>query len=193
MHKLVKGGLFMGKLALVLLVLGLVALPVMAQSIPKVEVFGGFQYDRTGGINLKGWDTALTANVNRWFGVTGDFSGGYTTGFHEYKYLFGPVVSVGKGGPISPFVHVLFGGFRDTGTVVLVPDFVTGMHAPQAHALLGSGSVNGLAIASGGGLDVKVSRHVAIRVAQVDWLMERFAGVWSHDNVRFSSGLLFRF
>jgi len=205
MHKLVKGGLFMGKLALVVLVLGLVALPTMAQSFPRVEVFGGFQYDRSGGANLKGWDGAVTANVNRWFGLTGDFSGTYLSGGHEYKYLAGPVISVGKAGRITPFVHVLFGGVRDTSTLVMDPGIATGgglgigasrhadITAAQPHALALPSTLNGFAMAYGGGLDIKASKHLAIRVAEVDWLMERFAGVWSHNNVRYSAGIVFRF
>lgn len=182
MRKLAEGGLFLGKLGLVLLVLGLVALPAMAQNVPKLEVFGGYQYNREGfsnGVNLNGWNAAVTANLSRHFGVTGDFSGVYATvpiplddggtfRVSEYTYMFGPVISGGRDKTLVPFAHALFGGFRESG-------------------------INGFAMAFGGGIDVKASRHLAIRVVQADWLLERAGGDTSNKNIRISAGIVFRF
>jgi hypothetical protein len=170
MRTLAKGGSFLAKVAVVLLVVGLFALPTLAQ-VPKVEVFGGFQYDRFEGTNLKGWDAAVTGDVNKWFGIAGDFSGAYLSGGHIYKYMGGPVISMDKEGRISPFVHFLVGGFR----------------------LSGEGTVNGFALAPGGGIDVKASKHVAIRVAQFDWILMHATGGWSNKNFRYSAGIVFRF
>jgi hypothetical protein len=163
------------KVAVVLLVAGLCALPTLAQ-VPKVEIFGGFQYDRSIGANFMGWDAAVTGNANRWFGITGDFSGTYgigaASGFHEYKYMGGPVFSVAKEAPVSAFVHVLFGGVHDTA---------------------GGASANGFVLAPGGGVDIKAGKRMALRIAQLDWLLERGGGAWSKKNFRYSAGIVFRF
>lgn len=59
----------------------MLAVPVMAgDGYPRAEAFGGYQFTRVGavpGINAHGWNAAVTGYVNRWFGVTGDFSGAY--------------------------------------------------------------------------------------------------------------------
>jgi hypothetical protein len=48
--------------------------PALAQQeTPSVEIFGGYQFSHfTPSINVNGWNTAVTGNVNRWFGITGD-------------------------------------------------------------------------------------------------------------------------
>ena len=53
-------------------------------------------------------------------------------------------------------------------------------------------SANGLAMMPGGGVDMG-SKQLAVRLVQFDWLISRFSGVTDKNNVRISSGLLFRF
>ena len=71
-----------------------------AEDHPKVEVFGGYQHLRVGvapDIGANGWNAAITGNVNRWFGVTADFSGAYrsvaTIGLTRPHICFRPVRS----------------------------------------------------------------------------------------------------
>ena len=49
----------------------------------------------------------------------------------------------------------------------------------------------------GGGVDVKASEHVAIRLGQVEYLMTRFketsASRQTQNNLRFSTGIVYRF
>ena len=151
--------------------LGLVSLPAFAQ---KAEVFAGYQFTHLdGNFNGNGWNAAGTVNVNSYFGVTADFSGAYKNGIRYHTYLFGPTLSAGKG-PISPFVHALFGGARIS---------VSG--AP--------GSANGFATALGGGVDAGMRHGIALRVIQLDWLVDHFSGVTDRKNVRASSGIVLRF
>src|SRR4029077_4256492 len=102
------------------LLFGMFSLTAFAQeNAPKAEFFGGYQYTRfDGGLNANGWDTALTGNLNRWFGVTGDFSGAYKTqngvSFNNYTYTFGPVVSLRQNRTFTPFAHFLAGGFHSS-------------------------------------------------------------------------------
>jgi hypothetical protein len=53
-----------------------------AQDTQRVEVFGGYSllHDSIlvpGAANFSGWDTSATIFLNRWLGVTADFSGHY--------------------------------------------------------------------------------------------------------------------
>jgi Outer membrane protein beta-barrel domain len=174
----------MNKLVLLVVFLGLLLLPAMAADTPKAEVFGGYQYTRVNvegtGFNFNGWNASLTGNVNNWFGVTGDFSGAYKTesgvSVKVYTYTFGPTVSLNHEGKVNPFVHALFGG------------------AHLSASLEGTGGgTNGFAMEMGGGVDAKLSPHLAFRAVQADWVYYRFQGVGESKNVRLSTGIVFRF
>lgn len=174
----------MRKLVGLALFLGMFSLASFAQemeSAPKAEIFGGYQYTRfDGGVNANGWDTAVTGNLNRWFGVAGDFSGAYKSqngvSFNNYTYTFGPVLSWRHNPSFTPFAHFLAGGFR----------------ASAAFSGL-SGSDSGFAMMFGGGVDVKATQHVAVRAVQFDWLSMRANGFSDNNNMRISTGLLFRY
>src|SRR5437762_5077077 len=108
----------MRKLIGLMLLLGLFSLAAVAQeNYSKAEIFGGYQYTRfDGGVNANGWDTAVTSNLNNWFGIGGDFSGAYKSlsgvSINNYTYTFGPVVSLRRNEAFTPFAHFLIGGFH---------------------------------------------------------------------------------
>ncbi|MEP6642853.1 MAG: outer membrane beta-barrel protein [Acidobacteriaceae bacterium] len=164
------------------LLFGMLSLAAAAQeSAPKGEFFGGYQYTKyDGGTNANGWDTAVTGNLNRWLGVTGDFSGAYNSqngvSFHDYLYTVGPVVSLRTNKAFTPYAHFLAGGSR------------------ASFSGLGlTGSNSGFAMMFGGGVDIAATRHVAIRAAQLDWLSLRSNGVSDNNNLRITTGLVFRY
>ena len=182
----------MQKFIVLIVFLGLLTLPLMAQD--RVEVFGGYQYLRLGSdnsnngtgnaISFNGWDTSVTGYFNKYFGVTGDFSGNYATvngaNVHIYSYTGGPVVGF-REGRVNPFVHVLFGGAH-----VSVSESAQGATV--------SVSKNGFTTLFGGGVDVKVNRAVAVRLAEFDWVYYHFSALnTSNDNVRLTTGIVFRF
>jgi hypothetical protein len=169
------------ELALLLCIFSLAAFAQETGTAPRAEIFGGYQYTRfDGGMNANGWDTALTGNLNRWFGVAADFSGAYKSqngvSFNNYTYTFGPVISWRHNAAFTPFTHFLAGGFR----------------ASAAFSGL-SGSSTGFAMMFGGGVDVKATQHVALRAVQFDWLSMRSNGYSDNNNMRISTGLLFRY
>ena len=186
-----------------------ISIPVMAQDNPKLEVFGGYQYQTIGG-NLgwqvgspyNGWDTAVTFNFSKHFGATGDFSGNYHSGnfgggsyyTHILTYAGGPVYSFGSGSNLKPFVHAMFGGAHITTPVMY------GTSPTYA-------SEGGYTAMAGGGVDYKLKKRIAVRLAQFDWIyyhnkdLGDFIGAKSSrgdspnftSNVRISTGVVFRF
>jgi len=74
----------MRQLIIVAISIAAFVVPALAQQeTPSVEVFGGYQFSHfTPSINANGWNAAVTGNVNRWFGITGDVSGSYKNGGH---------------------------------------------------------------------------------------------------------------
>jgi len=189
----------MRKLMLVVLVIGLLSLPLMAQDYPRFEVFGGYQYLYTDTSTIdgqtspsqsfNGWDAAVTAKLGRDLGLEGDFGGAYATisgvSTHVYTYTGGPIVFLSSG-KIKPFAHALVGG----------------VHVASSESGL-SVSQTGLTLMAGGGVDVRLKPAIALRLVQADWLYYRFgnqtvAGVTipaysQNNNIRVSSGIVLRF
>jgi opacity protein-like surface antigen len=157
------------------------ALPAAAQDAPRAELFGGYSYARLDAPgptkNLHGWNAAVQGNLNDWFGLVADFSGHYGERLGQrvstHQALFGPRLTLR--GPVSPFVHALFGVARGNA------------------GLFGSNSSEAaFGMAVGGGLDVKLRDHVNLRLIQGDYLMTRFFDR-RQDSFRLSAGLVFRF
>jgi opacity protein-like surface antigen len=160
---------------------------------PHWEWFVGYSYlnGRVGsGIksyNGNGGSTSLAYNFNHWFGLAGDF-GGYHTGHidgasvdvTQFTYLFGPRLSYRFG---TNDRHTLFGQI-----------LAGGAHAGASLGGL-SGSRNNFGMTAGGGLDVGLTKHWALRLAQVEYLLTDydFPNHYRPQNdFRFSTGLLFR-
>jgi opacity protein-like surface antigen len=159
----------------------------IAQDNPKGEIGGNYTYLRINpgggapGQNCHGGGGSVAGNLNSYFGVAGEFSGCRLTGLpsglsaHTFTYLFGPRLTYRGHGGFEPFAEALFGG---------------------AHASASGGGItasdNAFAMAIGGGADYKVTRSVAIRLIQADYLYTKF-GSTHQNNVRIQAGINFRF
>ena len=91
---------------------------------------------------------------------------------------------------MSPFVQALFGGIHASDVTVS-----SGCSGPGCTPLPAE---NKFAMALGGGLDVRVRRHLAIRAIQAEYLMTKFSDINSgssgtQNDMRLSTGLVFRF
>ncbi len=184
-------------------------------STPKVEWFFGYSFWRampTSDANrmgyLHGGSTSVAFNLNRWFGLVGDF-GGYAnsrvTLFNQaasqtfdsdgraYTYMFGPRFSSRHYEHFTPFFEALVGGTHASSVSI---SGCTG--DPICTPLQSENAFAGLL---GVGFDIKLTRHVAWRLVEGDFLATRFHDPFSasgdgrdwQKNVRLSSGLVFRF
>ena len=174
----------MRKLIPCLCLLLLSAGSALAQSgdYPRWDFTAGYTFNRLETpaprthINLNGFTTAVGGNFRRWVGVEGDFT--YTTGTFAarrrslFTYIVGPRFTK-RHDKVEPFVHVLIGGGHLSG--------------------FGS-STNGWAGKFGGGLDIIASKHVAVRVFQIDYYRYHGhvnVGEQRLDNAAFTFGLRF--
>ncbi len=172
---------------------------------PKWELFGGysFLYPNSdvhamlpGGLlpvtsplesNPRGLGGSLTYDFNRWFGLTLDgsthFHSGETglvmliddTGFSNVS--FGPKVTF-RGRHVAPFLEALVGDHQ------LAPD---ALH-----------DINKLGFMFGGGLDFKLSKHLALRLPRMDYVMSSYrygpsatTGSTDLQGIRGQAGLVF--
>lgn len=178
------------------------SLPAYAQGdYPKFEVFGGYSYF-SADINIDdpfddngvpffsqregfhGGAFSGAVNLSRSFGIVADFSyhkktvetPAFDLDFSTFAYLFGPRVTA-RGHRVEGFAHALIGGVRRK-----IDTFADDKD---------------LALGLGGGVDIKATDNVAVRLFQVDYLPFRdrnfFTGdkEWRH-NVRASVGVTFR-
>lgn len=168
----------MKKFALLAIVALSSALAAHAQEAPRGDFSVGYSYFRegfSGGANTHGGSVSGAAYFNDWLGVVGDFgvyhlSQSGTTA-NTYTFLAGPRLCANRGRSISPFVQALVGADR-----LNVPAF---------------GSAHGFSWSTGGGVDLAVSRHVAIR-PQFDYIGLRFSNGTTHA-ARASISVVFRF
>jgi opacity protein-like surface antigen len=155
----------------------------VAQETPKVEVFGGYSNlsanVNASSFNLNGFDTSVAENVNSWFGGALDFSAHFGTenGFsvNTESLSYGPVFSYRKNHRVTPFGHILLGAVRGG------PEF---LNISKAETRFG--------MYAGGGLDVKITPLVALRLIQADYLLTAFSNT-TQDNFRLSAGIVLRF
>jgi len=151
------------------------------QPAPKWELFGGYSFFHPGadvhGLlpgavsplssrlepNPRGAGVSLTYDFNRWFGLTLDAStdwGSGETGLGRRiddaafsNLSFGPKVTF-RGTHFSPFLEALVGDHR------LMPD---AFH-----------DIDKLGFMGGGGLDINVTRHFALRLIRADYVMSSY-------------------
>jgi outer membrane protein OmpA-like peptidoglycan-associated protein len=176
---------------------------------PKWELYGGYSFwypgadvhgVRPGGLlpissrleaNPRGIGVSATYNFNRWFGLTLDSSDHWGSGESAtclckrlddaglFNISLGPKITF-RSHRFSPFFEALVGDHR------LMPE---GFH-----------HVNKLGFMFGGGLDINLSRHVALRLIRADYVMSSYrygpaATTPSTDlrGVRLQTGLNFMF
>ena len=223
--------------AAMIILIAVTGLRAWAQdSTPKVEVFGGYSFMRTSaggltgstldlelhqnpgtfgvGSNFNGWNAEAQYNFDRWFGIVADFGGQYGSPItasggvsglptmSRYTFMAGPVISYRAKAKITPFVHALFGYDRAS----LGASTITGTSSPVSSS---ASTYTDFAIALGGGVDYKLSRHFALRLGQLDYFHTtldlnslygtafgpgRFQGLATQENnLRFSTGIVVRF
>ena len=185
------------KLRVVVSLLGVLALfggVARAQERQTVEVFAGYSYLRanpaTSGVDsfsVNGGSGSVAYNVNNWLSGVADLGGYHTgnilgTGLDGTlsTYLFGPRVSYRHFSRVTPFGEVLFG-------VAHAGSDVFGTANNQ----------NAFAMTVGGGFDYRLSSHLSLRPAKVDYLLTRFdegtLTTQNQHNLRVSTGVVFRF
>lgn len=164
------------------------AVAASAQDTPKVEIFGGYSYVHTSvtgtsfTANLNGGSASVSYNPTNWLGLVADVGGYYAgqnslgTGINGeiYTFLFGPKTTF-RVGRFTPFVQTLFGGARST-----------------VNSTFGASS--SFAMATGGGLDCNVTKHVGVRLIQAEYLLTMLSDNVNsrQNNARISAGFVFR-
>jgi hypothetical protein len=211
-------------LALVSAALAFTATAPAQNSTPRFEIFGDYSYMQfnptLSGLQSKafnGGGGGAQINFGRYFGIKGEFQGygstnwtdtitatpvvtphggtipigTYTSRANMFTYLFGPTFGV-HASRFNVYGEVLFGGSNSTGYVNLA-------NAIDANGgtLAVNGSQHPYTMAVGGGVDLKVHQHIALRLGEFDWILTRYTNPITSTNnqnsFRYLGGVVFTF
>ena len=185
----------------------LFALTAAAQDVPEMEAFLGYTYLRANSatnvpaFSANGGGGQFVYNFNRWLGGVADLGAvhnGNIGGAHLdttlINYLVGPRVSL-RYSRLTPYFHTLFGGVYAASSTKI---FVVNPADAQTVAARLTTSQNGFGMAIGGGLDLKITKHISFRPIGLDYFMTRLQNLRSQEdhsqnNLRYTAGVNFTF
>jgi hypothetical protein len=209
----------MRKSLIVMAALVLSALVASATEIQQYETFLGYNFVRFNpssgllpSINANGGGGQFAYNFNKWFSGVVDV-GAVTKGTINHatvdstvlNFVAGPRFTYHNESRFQPFVQCLFGGAYSTASTQLIvppaainppPAIALDPNLPVSARLVTSRT--GFAMLAGGGLDIKVSKHIAFRPIGADYYLTRLPGpITGFDrnvhNFRYSAGVNFLF
>jgi len=208
----------MRKIITVIAAVPLFALAAAATEFPKTEAFLGYNFVRFNpnsgffpSFNANGGGGQFVYNVNKWIGgvfdmgaVTKGTLGGFNIDTTVLNFVAGPRFTYRNHTRFTPFGQVLFGGAYSTasarvsllplGGEVIPPGIVVPPDVPITARL--NASHTGFAMFAGGGLDIKVSKHIAFRPIGADYYLTRLPSLLTgnttnRNNFRYSAGVNF--
>ncbi len=190
------------------------ATSAMAQEAPKIEIFGGYSFLRVttdddpgvlpqtnGGrldsVSANGFIVSGAYNLKNYLGIVGEFSRhtkatnlsnllnlpvqvgapNIRVTARANTFLFGPRFTL-RTESIEPFGHVLIGGSNGSFDI-------------RGGGITQSDSGTTLTFAAGGGLDIKFSRRIIVRLVQADYLRTFISGD-DLNSARISTGIVYR-
>jgi outer membrane immunogenic protein len=186
------------RIALLLLVFSgcLVSAPeALAQSDDNLEIGANYIYIRTnappagcGCFSLNGGAAWVGYNFRGNLALIGEVSGSGasniegTTGSLKLTSFLAGLRYSRHHSRLAPFGQVLLGGAHASGELT-----------PNSSGL--AGSETAFAMTAGGGLDVKLSHHLSLRVVQADYFLTHFNNSLNNrqNDFRIGAGLVFRF
>jgi len=185
---------------------------------------GGQPPNQVNAFSANGGQGSFQFNIDKYIGLVAEMGGAHngkltigSSGILQpdqtaFTYLFGPRISLHKAGVVSPFFEYLVGGFHNSRSFT-VPDTllphpvnpIAGVtETPGTTTTKFATTQNAVAMAVGGGVDIRLSRRIGFRPIELDYVPTHFSAVniqglgfinptkWQ-NNLRYSTGLIFRF
>jgi outer membrane immunogenic protein len=170
--------------------------PAAAQRGSWVDVGAAYNYVRTnapagdcGCFAMNGGSGWVAFNFSHALGIVGEVASQHASNIYGNggdltltSFLAGPRYTWAHGRRFAPFAQALFGGAHASGSL-----------APGSSGQ--PGSANAFGMIAGGGLDIGLTRHIALRAFEADYYLTRFDnGTNDHqNNLRIAIGVMVRF
>ncbi|MGA7234978.1 MAG: outer membrane beta-barrel protein [Bryobacteraceae bacterium] len=190
-----------------------------AADVPRMETFLGYTYVRTNtatdvpAFSSNGGSGQFAYNFNKWLGAVADIGavhngaiGNAIVDNTTTNFLFGPRVSL-RFARVRPYFQVLWGGaYLAASTQVDITPVL-----PSPLGILGLPEIPGqpitarlvtsqtaFAMTAGGGVDIKINKHVSFRPIGLDYYLTRFQnlrtqGDNNQNDIRYTTGFNFTF
>lgn len=172
------------------------AVPARAQRGGGLDVGVDYNYVRAnappgscGCFALNGGSGWVAFNFSHSVGIVGEIASQHASNvlgsgadLTLTSYLVGPRYTLGHARHFAQFAQVLLGSAHAGGSM-----------APGSSGL--PGSANAFAMTAGGGLDISLTRRIALRAFEADYYLTRFDNGVSdqQNNLRIAAGVIVRF
>ena len=168
---------------LVLAALVGLAAPLAAEEGRGADLFAGYSFAQIGEVNRHGANLALGFDlfgpIDGFVDVSTHWGSLEGTSLGDLTAMAGPGVRFGRRGGTTFFVRVLAGLVRDRASISVLDVDIS-----EASSRFG--------VLAGGGLDVAVAKHLAVR-AQGDYLWNDVTEGGKATGFRASAGVVYRF
>jgi len=146
-----------------------------------------------GSYSTNGGSGFVEYNLNRVVGLVADLGANHIGNVSSFPldnttftYLFGPRFNWRKS-RVTPYAQFLVGGAR----------FSNAYDPASPTPMLGT-SLNTFAAALGGGVDFRLTDHIAVKPIQLEYLMTQLPSSFANvnqvqNNLRYSAGIVYRF
>jgi hypothetical protein len=185
-----------------------------AQDTPRMETFLGYTYVRVNSasnvpaFSANGGGGQFAYNFGKYISGVADLGavhsgniGGIRIDNTAASFLFGPRVSF-RYPHIRPYFQVLFGGVYLTAStelraIAVDPSPPTPIPGQPITARIGA-QQTAFAMTAGGGLDIKINKHISFRPIGLDYYLTRLENLRTQDdnnqnNLRYTTGFNFTF
>src|SRR5262245_5062035 len=193
---------------------------VRATEPPKMETFLGYNFVRFNpnsdfipSFNANGGSGQFQYNLNKWIGGVVDLGAVHNSSLFGsiadttvVNFVAGPRFTYRNESRFMPFVQALFGGAYSTTSAqirllpgagsILPPGVIPPPDLPITARI--NASHTGFAMLVGGGLDIKINKHMSFRPIGADYYLMRLPSLVTNDttnrnNFRYSAGVNFLF
>jgi len=180
-----------------------------AQDGQKVGVYLGYDYVRFNSatnvpaFSANGGEGQFIFKFNNTIGAVADLGAVHNNnlnGIHAdttiANFLFGPRLTLGHRSRFRPYFQVLWGGVYGTSSVQILGTLVNGVTPELPITARVGTSQTAFAMTAGGGLDIRLSKHISFRPIALDYYLTRLQnlrtlGDNNQNNLRYSAGFTF--
>jgi outer membrane protein OmpA-like peptidoglycan-associated protein len=185
-----------------------------AQGDPKVGAFIGYDYTRffssssAADFHANGGDGELIYNFKKRFGLVFDAGAVNQTGIAGFNsdttiahFLAGPRFTFTRRSRFRPYIQGLFGGVHSSSSVAILGDPLESalpIVPGQPLSVRFIASQTKFALAAGGGLDIRIAKHVYFRPLGVEYFFAKTRTSFAEsdndlEGIRYTAGFTFMF
>jgi opacity protein-like surface antigen len=201
------------KITLIGLVL-LFAFTAAAQNTtPQMEAFLGYTFTRMNSatnvpaFSANGGSGQFVYDFNKWISAVADLGAVHNGNIHNIhldttmaNFLVGPRLPFRHWSRVTPYFQILFGEVYASTSAAVPADLIlpSGTVIPTGSFLRATKSETGFGMTAGGGVDIKIAKHVNFRPIQLEYFLTRLENLRSgndnnQNNLRYSAGFNFTF